>query len=48
VTVALGSVKLLKLVRARSRNDTSHRGYWNSVAIGFMNGIVKEGYIPED
>jgi len=23
-------------VRASSRNDTSHRGYWNSVDIGFM------------
>jgi len=25
-----------RLVRATSRNDTSHRGYWNSVDIGFM------------
>jgi len=23
-------------VRACSRNDTNHRGYWNSVDIGFM------------
>jgi len=23
-------------VRASSRNDTSHGGYWNSVDIGFM------------
>jgi len=26
----------LSLVRANSRNDNSHRGYWNSVDIGFM------------
>jgi len=25
-----------RLVRSNSRNDTSHRGYSNSVAIGFM------------
>ena len=24
------------LSRASSRSDTSHRGYWNSVDIGFM------------
>jgi len=31
-------------VRGCSRNDTIHRGYWNSI----RNGIVKEGCIPED
>jgi len=25
-----------RFVRACSRNDTSHTGYWNSVEIGFM------------
>jgi len=25
-----------RLVRASSRNDTSHTGYWNSVDTGFM------------
>jgi len=37
------------LVRASSRNDTIHRGYWNSYRIlDLCNGIVKEGCIPED
>jgi len=25
-----------RLLRASSRNDTSHRGYWNSVDIGLI------------
>jgi len=38
---ALTALKKMKrqssrFVRASSRNDTSHRGYWNSVDIGFM------------
>ena len=35
-------------VTASSRNDTNHRGYWNSVDIDLCNGIVKEGCITED
>jgi len=35
--VAIENIKRLKprLVSANSRNDISHRGYWNSVDIGF-------------
>jgi len=39
VAAALKKMKRHKspmLVRASSRNDTSHRGYWNSVDIIFM------------
>jgi len=34
--VAAALKKSPRLVRASRRNDTSHRGYWNSVDIGFM------------
>ena len=38
VAAALKKMKRYKpkLVRASSRNDTNHKGYWNSVNIGFM------------
>ena len=38
VAAALKKIKRLspRLVRASSRNDTSHRGYWNSLDIGFV------------
>ena len=38
VSAALKKTKRRKAssVKASSRNDTSHRGYWNSVNTGFM------------
>jgi len=36
-----------RFVRASSKNDTGHRGYWNSVDIwSYVMVIVKEGWIP--
>jgi len=48
VAVLLKSIKRQsdRLARASSRNDTSYKGYWNSVDL--CNGIVKEYCIPED
>ena len=36
VAAALKKMKKHKSVRACSRNDTNHRGYWNSVDTGLM------------
>ena len=38
VTAALKQMKRQspRFVRASGRNDTNHRGYWNSVDIGLM------------
>jgi len=45
IAVALKKIKRQspRIVRASSRNDTSHRGYWHSVDIE----VVKEGCISE-
>jgi len=48
VRAVLKKMKRPRIVRAGSRNDTSHRRYWNPVVLGLCNGIVKEGSIPKD
>jgi len=48
VRTLLKKMKRPRIVRAGSRNDTSHRRYWNPVVLGLCNGIVKEGSIPKD
>ena len=48
VRTLLKKIKRPRIVRAGSRNDTSHRRYWNPVVLGLCNGIVKEGSIPKD
>jgi len=37
-----------RLVRASSRNDTSHRDIGTRWILDLCNGIVKDGCIPED